>query len=96
MTEPKKPIERPNCPHCGAKMDKWRTPDFGTWSDDYHWVCFNDECSYFINGWKVMEETRGMECSYRHMCGQYGQKTGPLSVPSKDMGKGSILVDEDE
>lgn len=81
------------CPHCGEPLKKWATPDFSTWVDDFHWVCFNDDCDYFQEGFDHMEETRGIRCSYRYMCGFKGQKTGPLSVPNEKMGRDMIRED---
>jgi len=88
--------ESRKCPHCGEPLKKWATPMNSTWTDDYHWVCFNDECPYFVRGWEFMEETRGIQCSYRYMCGQHGQQTGPLSVPHRQMGRAMIIEDGDE
>ncbi|MBW1713646.1 MAG: ogr/Delta-like zinc finger family protein [Deltaproteobacteria bacterium] len=87
--------EEKTCPHCGQKLSKWSLPAESTWSDDYHYVCFNDECQYYVKGWKHMEETRGIKCSYRYMCGQHGQQTGPLSVPNSKMGRDMIIEDDE-
>lgn len=88
--------ESRTCPHCGEPLKKWATPANSTWTDEYHWVCFNDECEYYVKGWKQMEETRGVQCSYRYMCGQNGRNTGPLSVPHPQIGRTQIIIDEDE
>ncbi|MBZ4659791.1 MAG: hypothetical protein JG766_1714, partial [Desulfacinum sp.] len=45
------------CPHCGSRMKKWRTPDFSTWSAEFFFVCFNDDCPYFTRGWNQMQAT---------------------------------------
>ncbi len=82
---------KPACPHCGQEMTKWRTPDGNTWVDEFHYVCFNDGCAYYRDGWKHMEATRGVACSYRHMVGQRGQWTGPLSVPTPESGREMII-----
>ena len=42
-----------------------------------------------------MEETRGVQCSYRYMCGQNGRHTGPLSVPHAQIGRSMIIEEED-
>lgn len=79
------------CPYCGAKMSKWRTPPMSTWSAEYFYVCFNDECTYYRKGWKHMEETTKTACSYRHCYDPDRNHTGPLPVWSPDAGKESII-----
>jgi hypothetical protein len=53
--------EKPLCPHCGAVMTIWEVPPFDFadglgWGTPYLFVCFNDECSLYVQGWKNMEE----------------------------------------
>ena len=83
--------QSPTCPHCGQEMERWAVPDESTWPDDYHYVCFNDACPYYLKGWEWMEKTQGPRCSYRHMCGPKGQQTGPLSVPTPAAGRDRIV-----
>lgn len=78
------------CPHCGSKMKKWRTPDLSTWSAEFFYVCFNDECPYFVKGWKHMSDTLQVDCSYRHRYDPETGQTGPLPVWSKEAMKESI------
>ena len=56
------------CPYCDTKLNKWevlQTP-FTEWPDEYQYICFNDECSYFIRGWGSMMD-QGVLGSYRLM-----------------------------
>ena len=46
-----------DCPHCGARMLKWYTPPDLSWGTPYQYVCFNDECSYYVRGWAWIEQT---------------------------------------
>ena len=55
------------CPHCGSKLKKWRVPDEATWSEEFFFVCFNDDCSYFKEGWAWMKERYNQTGSYRYM-----------------------------
>ncbi|GLI36126.1 ogr/Delta-like zinc finger family protein [Desulforhabdus amnigena] len=79
------------CPHCGKKMSKWRTPPFSTWSSEFLYVCFNDECPYYVRGWKHMEGSMQHKCSYRHRYDPVAGTTGPLPVCSDDAGKMDII-----
>jgi len=72
--------ELEKCPHCGEKMLKWQPPFEAGWGDHPHFVCFNDECPYYIRGWKWMKEKYERKVSYRH---RFDPKTGekaPLPV----------------
>ena len=79
------------CPHCGVKMSKWRTPPLSTWTAEYFYVCFNDECSYYVRGWKHMNETTNVACSYRHRYDPETGTAGPLPVWDPDACKDGII-----
>jgi hypothetical protein len=81
------------CPHCGVKMKKWRVPSMSTWSAEYFYVCFNDDCSYYRSGWKHMHETTQVACSYRHRYDPETGACGPLPVWAPDAGKDAIMED---
>jgi len=85
----------PTCPHCGAEMKKWKTPQASTWSSPFHWVCFNDECPYFIRGWDWMMESQKIKASYRHSVNPETGASGPLPVWSYEAHKNQV-IDEDE
>ena len=86
----------PCCPHCGVRMQKWKVPDTSTWNEMFHWVCFNDECSYYVQGWKWMAEKYNQKVSYRHRMNPGDGTCGPLPVWSPEAHKDFILPDEDE
>jgi len=68
------------CPHCDEKLEKWEVPDtpFVEWSSEYQYICFNDDCPYFSEGWSVMA-AQDAPCSYRFM---YDPESGGChSVP---------------
>lgn len=85
--------ERPKCPHCGVEMKKWRTPADSTWGVSFQWVCFNDECEYFVRGWDYMMENQGVKASYRNRMNPETGVSGPLPVWSHDALKDQIIED---
>ena len=81
----------PKCPHCNTAMKKWTTPPLSTWSAAFHWVCFNDECPYFIRGWDFMMESQKVKASYRHRLDPETGASGPLPVWSYNAHKNKII-----
>ncbi|MGO9118098.1 MAG: methyltransferase domain-containing protein [Desulfomonilaceae bacterium] len=81
------------CPHCGSEMDPIRTPLESSWGGELHHICFNDNCSYFTNSWKALEdqgiEKTGYRCRMDPRCG-----CGPAPVWSEDALK-DLVVKED-
>lgn len=91
MTDHDFPTTQHQCPHCGATLRRWRTPEDSTWGGAERLVCFNDDCPYFVRGWEVMMERQAQCCSYRHLFDPATGYTGPLPVWSKDALKEEIL-----
>ena len=54
------------CPHCGETLNKWMVPDGASWDDEFFFVCFENECPYYVRGWKWMKEQYNQEASYRY------------------------------
>jgi hypothetical protein len=56
------------CPYCDSGLSKWQVPDspFNEWPSQYQFICFNDECAYFVRGWQTMS-AQGNFGSYRFM-----------------------------
>jgi hypothetical protein len=56
------------CPYCEQALSKWEVPDspFNEWPGDFQYICFNDECPYFVHGWNTMS-AQGSFGSYRFM-----------------------------
>jgi hypothetical protein len=77
-------------------MLRWATPVGSSWDTPYLWVCFNDECDYFVRGWTYLEETFGRRASYRHSLDPSNGATGPLPVWSRSALRDQILSDEGE
>ncbi len=81
----------PCCPYCGQKMKKWRVPVASTWPNDFFYVCFNDECPYFVEGWQHMWEKQATKASYRCRIDPDTGKSAPIPVWSYDALKQDII-----
>lgn len=75
MTEP-----AAKCPHCDQPMERWLIPDELKFEEEWHWVCFNDKCPYYVKGYEWMEEKYGKTASYRHRQNPNRNECGPLAV----------------
>ena len=89
------PEDKTICPHCGEKMSLWRPPIETNWGDHPQYVCFNDNCPYYIKGWDWMKSQYDQKVSYRHRYDPEADQSGPLPVWSVNALKNSI-VDESE
>ena len=75
-------------------MQRWANPQITSWNGAYQWVCFNDDCPYFLRGWEWMKSRFNVTASYRHRLEPNTGETGPLPVWSWDALKSSILTEE--
>jgi SAM-dependent methyltransferase len=82
------------CPYCGGKMKKWAVPDNpfeATWSNDFLYICFNDQCPYYVRGWDHMYKTTHRLASYRLMYNPDRDVCSPIPVPSPKALRESII-----
>jgi hypothetical protein len=83
------------CPHCGSRLEKWRVPDDATWSEEFFFVCFSDECSYYKRGWAWMEAQYGHKASFRYALNPGTGVSLPLPVWSDQATREMIVKDEE-
>lgn len=85
-----------SCPHCGAQLSRWANPQLSNWSGDFQYVCFKDECPYFVRGWVWMKEHYNVTASYRYSIDPTTGACGPLPVWSEDALRNNILSEPGE
>ena len=81
------------CPHCRQPLLKWRPPDEADWRCEFHWVCFNDDCSYYRRGWGWMLERYNVKASYRHRVNPATGHASPLPTWSPTAHRDAIVKD---
>jgi hypothetical protein len=91
--------DKPKCPHCGAEMMIWEVPPFSFsdglgWGTPYLFICFNNECSLYVQGWENMEENYAQSASYRCMNYPGTDKFQCIPVFSPVGGTGQIVDEE--
>ncbi len=91
--------EKPKCPHCGQEMSIWEVPSIPMgdglgWGEPFLFVCFNDECSLYTQGWDKVQEDYGHTASYRCMCYPGSGKFECMPVFGKLGGAGQVVDDQ--
>ena len=82
------------CPHCDEKMKKWAVPENpfeATWENEFLYICFNDNCPYYVRGWDHVYRTTFRIASYRFMYNQDKDICSPIPVPSSKALRESII-----
>jgi len=93
--------EKPVCPHCGTRMVIWECPPMNFsdglgWGSPYMYVCFNDDCPLYLEGWKNIMDQYANVASYRCVCDPMSTSRNMDCMPvfSRDGGKGQIIDEE--
>ncbi len=88
--------EHRKCPHCSTELTLCHVPPIHVgdglgWGSEYLFICLNNDCSLFANGWKHIESQYGHVGSYRHMEIPGSNETYNMMVAGKDAFTGSIV-----
>jgi predicted RNA-binding Zn-ribbon protein involved in translation (DUF1610 family) len=91
--------EKPKCPHCNEEMSVWEVPPINYsdglgWGAPYLFVCFNDECPLYKQGWEDLEANYGHLASYRCICYLGEEKFECMPVFSAIGGTGQVIDDQ--
>jgi predicted RNA-binding Zn-ribbon protein involved in translation (DUF1610 family) len=91
--------KRPQCPACQQDMEIWEVPSM-TFSDGLGWgvpylfVCFNEDCPTYTQGWDHFSESYGHTASCRNVCYPDSDKFECMPVFSSQGGTGQIVTEE--
>jgi hypothetical protein len=77
-------------------MLRWANPQDSSWGNEFQYVCFHDDCPYYMSGWKWMESQYNVAASYRYRLNPATGERGPLPVWSPQALRSGIISDEQE
>lgn len=91
--------DKPRCPYCKEEMQLWEVPDIAVgdglgWGTPYLYICFNESCSLYCQGWDNVRNNWSHNASYRCMCYPGTEQFECIPVFSPDGGKGQVIDDK--
>jgi hypothetical protein len=92
-------MPKPCCPQCGVEMNIWEVPPINFsdglgWGEPFLFICFNDACPSFVNGWDHIGEHYAHRASYR--CINYpGSQTFEFMPVFSSQGATGQIIDEE-
>lgn len=87
------------CPHCKQRMSCCEAPPIHVgdglgWGSDVLFICLNDDCPLFVNGWKQIEMQYGHRSSYRYMELPDSKEANVMMVGTSEAYKGFVVDKE--
>ena len=89
---------KPACPHCGEEMSLWEVPPISFsdglgWGVPFMFMCLNDQCPLYVQGWDNLKENYAHNASYR--CVNYpGTEQFELMPVFSPMGAQGQIIDD--
>ena len=93
-------MKKPICPHCKAEMTLWEVPEINFsdglgWGVPYLFVCFNDKCPSYKDGWDNLKNTMDQVASYRCINSPGSDNFEYMPVFSPTGGQGQVMDDNE-
>ncbi len=82
-----------SCPYCGSTLRSLPIPDELGYDQPNHLVCFNNDCSYYLEGWAWMQDHYAVNASYRYRIDPATGTAFPLAVWSETALSDKIVED---
>ncbi len=84
------------CPHCNKELTLCHAPPIHVgdglgWGSEYLFICLNDDCPLFVNGWKHVEANYCHVGSYRYMEIPNSNESYNMMVAGKGAFTGSVV-----
>ena len=76
--------QTPRCPHCNSLLRAFDLPDELAFESKIHFCCFNNDCSYYRDGWAWMSEKYAVSASYRYRLDPANDIASPILVWSDE------------
>lgn len=88
------------CPHCKQQLSCCEAPPIHVgdglgWGSEVLFICLNDACPIFLNGWDKIEQQYGHHASYRYMETPNSSEKNYMMVGNADAFKACVINKEE-
>ena len=92
-------MDKPTCPHCKQQMSIWEVPPINVgdglgWGTPFLFMCFNDDCTLYKQGWENMMDNYAHHASYRCINFPGTEQFELIPVFSPTGAKGQVIDDQ--